>query len=799
MNIQTLRGFRFPIRRAVLALLAASTVHADTVFTFRNGANAYTGAADVSINTQYAQYNGGNGIQWRGDPELGCYSTTGSGAYSVRYLLKFGSLSIPAGSQVVSATLAISLDSWNQSSGNITGFYLKNTWDPSSTRLGWLHRNATSDWAGPGASSAGVDTVAGKSFQVPPLRPVGPQTVTIVLDPAVVQSWINTPAGNQGFMLVNNVPGEIVRPVSTVGTQNMRPMLTVVIGTGTPAVNVTVSPATATVQAGGQQAFAAAVTGSSNTAVTWSATGGTITGVGVYTAGAAAGNFTVTATSVADPTKSATATVTVQPVQTVQVSVSPTNASLQRGQAQQFTATVSGSTNTSVTWTATGGTITATGLYTAGTTAGTFQVTAKSVADTTKNASVNVVIRPDVAVTVSPTTATLQPGQKQQFTATVSGSSNTAVTWTSTGGTVSSSGLFTAGSTAGSNFIVTATSVADSTKAASAHVTIQPAQTVQVSVSPANVTLQPGGTQQFTATVTGSSNTAVTWTATGGTISSSGLYTAGQSTGNCAVTAMSVADTSKSATAAVQISTGSSSLPPVPRQFDGSYVVVQSPVSGMHFTAPAMIRIYADPYDGGAPDPDALTVNFLLNGQSVGTFTGNGSQNGYFALTVNNLAAGTYAVTTQITTTQNHIVTSAPVTIFVDNPPSSSGPVFNLTADVVLSGAQTATYAGTASNHCAINGNGFRIRSASGFTGTLNINNCDIRGLGTASNPAIDVTVNALGSVQLTGNVFDTFGTVSLGANDQAQVVVRNNEFRENTLVPVTSLPTEYTGATLPV
>ncbi len=644
MDARIWRGFRV-IRHGVLVMLAAATIHADTTFRFQNGANGYTGAADVSINTQYSQYNGGNGIPWSGDPELGCYTTTGSGSYSVRYLLKFGNLPVPAGSQVISATLAISLDSWVSSATNITGFYLKNTWDPASSRLGWLHRNATADWAGPGASSAGVDTVAGKSFQVPRLRPVGPQTVMIPLDPAQVQAWIDTPALNQGIMLVNNVPGDIVRPISTAGTQSMRPALTIVVASAT-AVHVTVSPATATVQAGGQQTFTASVTGSANTAVTWTATGGTIASTGVYTAGATAGNFTVTATSVADPTKSATAAVTVQ---AVQISVSPSTATLQPGQTRQFTATVTGSSNTAVTWSATGGTVTSSGLYTAGTAAGTFTVTAKSAADPTKTAQATVTIQPVVTVSVSPTTATLQSGQSQQFTATVTGTSNTGVTWTASGGTISSTGLFTAGSTAGSNFAVTATSLADSTKSASAQITIQPAQTVQISVSPTTATLQPGTTQQFTATVTGTSNTAVTWMATGGTISSSGLYTAGQSTGNFAVTATSLADASKTATASVNISSGQG-LPPVPRQTDGPYVVVQSPASGMHFTAPAMVRIFADPYDPNAADPDALTVNFLMNGQSVGTYTGNGAQNGYFALTVNNLAAGTYAITAQITT-----------------------------------------------------------------------------------------------------------------------------------------------------
>jgi len=219
----------------------------------------------------------------------------------------------------------------------------------------------------------------------------------------------------------------------------------------------------------------------------------------------------------------------------------------------------------------------------------------------------------------------------------------------------------------------------------------------------------------------------------------------------------------------------------------------------MHFTAPATIRIYADPSDINAPDPDALTVNFLLNGQSAGTFKGNAAQNGYFALTVSNLAAGTYAITTQFTTSQNQTVNSPPVTVFVDNPVPSSGQVFNLASDVVLTGSQSITYSGTSANHCAINGNGFQIRSSGTFTGSLNIINCDIRNLGTPTNPALDVTVSGSGSVQLTGNVFDTFGTVAIGTNDQSQAVVRNNEFRENTLVPVTSLPTEYSSATLPV
>jgi len=162
-----------------------------------------------------------------------------------------------------------------------------------------------------------------------------------------------------------------------------------------------------------------------------------------------------------------------------------------------------------------------------------------------------------VSVAVNPTSANLQTNTTKQFTATVTGSSNTAVTWTATGGTVSG-GLFTAPASAGT-FTVTATSAADTTKSASATVTVTSGTpVVTVTISPTAATLQTNATKQFTATVTGSSNTAVTWTATGGTITTSGLYTAPGSTGTFTVTATSAADTTKSASAAVTVTTVSS-------------------------------------------------------------------------------------------------------------------------------------------------------------------------------------------------------------------------------------------------
>jgi hypothetical protein len=267
----------------------------------------------------------------------------------------------------------------------------------------------------------------------------------------------------------------------------------------------------------------------------------------------------------------------------VSVSISPTSATLNGGGTQQFTATVSGTTNTAVTWSLAGtGTLSASGFYTAPASVAsqtTATVTATSQADTTKSASATVTINP-VAVSISPTSASVPTNATQQFTATVSGTSNTAVNWqvngvaggNSTVGTISTSGLYTAPSTVPSPATVTvaAVSQADSTKSAPATVTVTAQAQVSVSVAPASASVQVANTQQFTATVTGTSNTAVTWQVNGvtggnstvGTITSSGLYTAPSavpSPATVTVTAISQADTTKSGSASVTV-TASSNL-----------------------------------------------------------------------------------------------------------------------------------------------------------------------------------------------------------------------------------------------
>ncbi len=169
------------------------------------------------------------------------------------------------------------------------------------------------------------------------------------------------------------------------------------------------------------------------------------------------------------------------PVPTVSVAVSPATTSLQTSQTVGFTATVSGTSNTTVTWSVqegtAGGTVTSTGAYTAPSAAGTYHVVAKSQADTTKTASATVTVTAPlpVAVAITPSSTSIAAGATVAFSATVSNSSNQGVTWSvqegSAGGSVTSAGSYTAPSTAGTYHVV-ATSQADTSKTASATVTV---------------------------------------------------------------------------------------------------------------------------------------------------------------------------------------------------------------------------------------------------------------------------------------------------------------------------------------
>jgi len=246
--------------------------------------------------------------------------------------------------------------------------------------------------------------------------------------------------------------------------------------------------------------------------------------------------------------------------QAVVVLTVPSEADIDPGSTLRFSAQVTGTADTSVAWTvaeADGGTIDPTGLYTAPATEGTFHVRAASAIASAKSSGTSVVRvkrnaspRP-VSVTVNPGTLNLPFGGSAVFAALVTDATNVSVTWSvlegSSCGSVSSTGRYTAPSSAGTCHVV-ATSAADPTRFGTATVTVTaPAPVVAISISPASATLDACRAVVFTATVTNSANTAVTWTVTeagGGTVTN-GIYTAPGTPGTYHVVARSVADTTK--------------------------------------------------------------------------------------------------------------------------------------------------------------------------------------------------------------------------------------------------------------
>jgi hypothetical protein len=124
----------------------------------------------------------------------------------------------------------------------------------------------------------------------------------------------------------------------------------------------------------------------------------------------------------------------------------------------------------------------------------------------------------NVKVSVSPASATLVSNQKQQFTATVSGSSNTGVKWSATAGSIDASGLYTAPTvTSQTNAVIQAASNVDLSKLASAAITVDPANTQALKITTTNLPQsQQGNTYSEVFSATGGA-TPYVWTISAGT------------------------------------------------------------------------------------------------------------------------------------------------------------------------------------------------------------------------------------------------------------------------------------------
>ena len=345
----------------------------------------------------------------------------------------------------------------------------------------------------------------------------------------------------------------------------------------TVAVPAAASPSTVTGTTCNFSALGADAAGESNLTYTWSTTGTPPAAVSFSTNGSnaaknttatftAAGNysFQVTITDPSGLTATSTVNVTVNQALTA-ITVSPPSITLPTGGTQQYAATAEDQFGAAMalqptfTWATTAGTISAAGLLTApGTPVASAAVTASSggVSGTATFAAAN---PPTVAVpaAASPATVTGTTCNLSALGADAAGESDLTYTWSTTGTPPAAVSFSTNGSNAAKNttatftaagnysFQVTITDPGGLTAASTVNVTVNQTLTA-ISVSPASVNLNGGGTQQYTATAEDQFGAALAtqptfaWATAAGTITTAGLLTAPNTpVANATVTATS--------------------------------------------------------------------------------------------------------------------------------------------------------------------------------------------------------------------------------------------------------------------
>jgi hypothetical protein len=178
----------------------------------RQGVNGYTGMIDTTIRSDTPKTNYGSSTTLLAD---------GSPAYAI--LLKWNLTAIPAGKTVTSVTLTFNV--MDTTSQVYELYALKRSWSESNAN--WTRAAGGNNWQVAGASGANdrETTVLGT------LSPTTAGASTITLNAAgisKVQSWLNNPSTNLGFIIQDYTVSDGIDFTSSEGaTSSQRPMLTI--------------------------------------------------------------------------------------------------------------------------------------------------------------------------------------------------------------------------------------------------------------------------------------------------------------------------------------------------------------------------------------------------------------------------------------------------------------------------------------------------------------------------------------------------------------------------------------------
>ena len=361
-------------------------------------------------------------------------------------------------------------------------------------------------------------------------------------------SWKRLDGANSGLFVVTfAVDGQSYSGTWGIGTSNSGYTWT---GTRKAGVGIQINPGSSILTPGDTQDFTVLVAGDFDKSVTWTTTGGTINGQGVYTAPSTPGIYSVTATANADFTKSATVTVVVTTDAVLEVSGTYGSYSSAYGTTGDLTLFQAGSAitgtwghpqgNSSVSGTLTGRVFSGSWKRLDGANSGlfvvTFAVDGQSYSGTwgigTSNSGYTWTgtRKADVGIQINPGSSILTPGDTQDFTVLVAGDFDKSVTWTTTGGTINGQGVYTAPSTPGI-YSVTATANADFTKSATVTVVVTTDAVLEVSGTYGSYSSAYGTTGDLTLFQAGSAITG-TWGHPQGNSSVSGTLTGRVFSGN---------------------------------------------------------------------------------------------------------------------------------------------------------------------------------------------------------------------------------------------------------------------------
>lgn len=300
----------------------------------------------------------------------------------------------------------------------------------------------------------------------------------------------------------------------------------------------------------------------------WEATGGNIENDGLYRAGGTSGTYYVKA--IAPSGLSSIASIQIQKLDIARVEISPKGAILSPGQSQKFEVKAYNRNGELIpvfpNWSATGGVIQGDGTYYAGRSAGNYLLTVNIERITVE---VPIVLKAEVPkrLVINPTQATLAPGEKAQFEASVYNETGQKLElplkWMCHGGgTIDTNGIFTAGKVLGKYVLEVS---AQEGLLNHAWITVAAASASQSNVKwltlrPSLVRLVPGGKAQFQVKALDASGAEVTcpitWMAEGGKIENNGIYTAGDVEGKYPVTATTAPDIKAISTVLITGTTG---------------------------------------------------------------------------------------------------------------------------------------------------------------------------------------------------------------------------------------------------